>query len=110
VAALRSAEKLANLARRASQDFLKQNGALPDGFFFYLVGLIKQSLSSMPAHKISEVGGGLFGDEAAALALLEKGLKDRPRSPGSGGAHRAGARALCAPHGASRNGLSFWNA
>ncbi|MBI3552280.1 MAG: 4-alpha-glucanotransferase [Elusimicrobia bacterium] len=110
VAAARSAEKIAGLAKRLAADFIAQSGVLPDGFFLYIESLVKQTLSAMPAHKISEVGGGLFGDEAKALALLEERLKDPQGVARESAALIEQARGRFDPSlGKSQNGLGFWN-
>ncbi|MEK7859712.1 MAG: S8 family serine peptidase [Elusimicrobiota bacterium] len=89
VAAERSAEKAAALAKRMAEVMLARSGRLPDGYFLYLVSLIKQSLSSMPANQPHEVGAGLFDSPDRALALLETKLLDVDQA-------RADAEALAA--------------
>jgi subtilisin family serine protease len=110
VAAEKTAEKVAALARRMSQAMAAQNGTLPDGYFFYLVSLIKQTLSAMPAYKVQEVGAGLYGDQAKALELLETKLKDPAKVKADAEALIAQARTRYKTEASlGKNGLTFWD-
>jgi hypothetical protein len=109
-AAEKSAEKVAALARRLAQAMTEKNGKLPEGYFLYLVGLIKQTLSTMPANKVQEVGAGLYADQGKALALLEEKLKDPAKVAKEAGEAMAKARGRAEPGLAQTGyGLTFWD-
>ncbi len=71
-AALSSAEKLLTLARDLGP-------RLPDGYFFYLANLVRQSAAPVPGAGADEVGAGLFGDPGRVEAALKRRVEDPAR-------------------------------
>ncbi|MBI4678339.1 MAG: S8 family serine peptidase [Elusimicrobia bacterium] len=76
VAAANSARKISLLARRLLEAGLSRGKDLPDGFFLYLLELVKRTLVPLPGSRPHEVGAGLFESESAAMKLLEAELLD----------------------------------
>jgi hypothetical protein len=91
VAAERSAEKLARLARVVADAFAAQGRALPAGWFPWLVSVVQDATAPMPAYARHEVGAGLFDDEARARAVLERRLGDLDAVAREAAAHLPGA-------------------
>jgi len=75
-AAERSAEKLARLARVMENAYAATNTTLPEGWFPWLVALVRQSASPMNDYAPHEVGAGLFDDESRVRAALAARLAD----------------------------------
>ncbi len=75
-AAQRTAEKLACMARRMAEIFASRTAALPPGYFFYLVELVRRTLSPLPGREAYETGEGVFDRPAKAMELLETRLLD----------------------------------
>jgi hypothetical protein len=75
-AAERSASKLAELARALAEGMAARGLPLPDGWFLYLVALVKSTVSAMPAYGRHEVGAGLFDSSSRALETLGTRLND----------------------------------
>ncbi|MBI3288986.1 MAG: S8 family serine peptidase [Elusimicrobia bacterium] len=102
VAAERSAAKLADLARTCAEAFAAQGRALPDGWFPYIVELVKSSLTAMPSHGAHEVGGGLFDAPQRAQELLRERLIDPDAVERDARALAEKARGHVAPKAAPR--------
>ncbi|MBI5244290.1 MAG: S8 family serine peptidase [Elusimicrobia bacterium] len=74
MAAPHSTGKFAALIERMASVMAAKFGRLPDGYSFFLEGIIQSTASPMPGRPY-EVGAGLI-DETKALAALDEALKD----------------------------------
>ncbi|HAM34677.1 MAG TPA: hypothetical protein DEB40_02775 [Elusimicrobia bacterium] len=75
-AAERTARNISALARRMAEALAAKNSVLPSGYFFYLVDLVKSTLSSLPGARAAQAGAGVFDHPDRARELLETRLLD----------------------------------
>lgn len=92
VAAERTAEKLAALARTLAEGLALKGRQVPAGWFQLLTATVERVLLPMAGSRKHEVGGGLFADLGPAVEALERRLQDPDGIEREAAAHLARIR------------------